>query len=125
MPRVSSAGGLPLATAVSAANSPDVAMLLPLLDGMSAVGRSTAAPTSCTRTRPTSQVAVRGGASSWRSPREGRVPACLGRRRRAIERTHSCLMRYRRLLRCYNQYANHIAAFVTIVCILICHREPP
>ncbi|MER7277326.1 transposase, partial [Dactylosporangium sp. NPDC000244] len=30
-------GGLPLTTAVSAANTPDAAMLLPLLDGMPAV----------------------------------------------------------------------------------------
>ncbi|MEV4131655.1 transposase [Dactylosporangium sp. NPDC049742] len=47
----------------------------------------------------------------------------LGRHRWVIERTLSWLMRYRRLVRRYDRYATHFAAFTTIACTLICYRK--
>jgi transposase len=45
----------------------------------------------------------------------------LGRHRWVIERTMSWFMNYRRLVRRYDRYATHFAAFTTIACALICY----
>lgn len=125
-------GGLRLTTAVSAANTPDAAVLLPLLDGMPAVSGRAGRP----RRRPaklhadkaydhkTLRAEVRRRGITVRIARK-KVESSqrLGRHRWVIERTMSWLMRYRRLVRRYDRYAGHFAAFAAIACALICYRK--
>ncbi|NJP35493.1 IS5 family transposase [Micromonospora thermarum] len=129
---MSERGGLPLVTAVSAANTPDAAMLLPLLDGMPAVSGRRGRP----RRRPDKlhadkaydhrslRAQIRRRGITLRIARK-KVESSqrLGRHRWVIERTMSWLMRYRRLVRRYDRYATHFAAFVSIACALVCYRK--
>ena len=124
--------GLPLAVAVSAANTHDSLALIPLVQAVPAV-RSRRGPR---RRRPdklhadkgydyphlrawlrsrriTPRIARRGVESSER----------LGRHRWVIERTMSWLMRYRRLVRRYDRHGTHFAAFATLAAALICQRK--
>lgn len=63
--------------------------------------------------RITARIARKGVESSER----------LGRHRWVIERTPAWLLRYRRLVRRYDRYAEHFQGFVSIACALICYRR--
>jgi transposase len=122
-------GGPPLTTAVSAANTPDAAVLLPLLDGMPAVsgrvGRPRRRPDKLHADKAYDHSALRAevrrrGITVRIARKKVESSQRLGRHRWVIERTMSWLMRYRRLVR---RYAEHFAAFATIACVLICYRK--
>ncbi len=125
-------GGLPLSTAISAANTPDAAILLPLLDGMPAVagrvGRPRRRPGKLHADKAYDHRALRAevrrrGITVRIARKKVESSQRLGRHRWVIERTLSWLMRYRRLVRRYDRYATHFAAFTTIACALICYRK--
>ncbi len=124
--------GLPLAVAVSAANTHDSLCLEPLLQAVPAI-RSRRGPR---RRRPTKlhldkgydyphirtllrrrgitpRVARRGIESSER----------LGRHRWVIERTIAWFTGYRRLTIRYERSAKHFAAFLTLAAALTCHNR--
>ena len=124
--------GLPLAVAISAANTPDAAVLLPLVDAIPPVAGRRGRP----RRRPDKlhadkaydhrqlRAAVRARGIAVRIARKAvESSQRLGRHRWVIERTMSWLMRYRRLVRRYDRYAEHFTAFTTIACALICHQR--
>jgi transposase len=129
---MSECGGLPLTTAVSAANTPDAQVLLPLLDGMPAVAGKRGRP----RRRPDKLHADkaydhkqlraevrRRGITVRIARKQVESSQRLGRHRWVIERTMSWLMNYRRLVRRYDRSAAHFAAFVALAAALICHRR--
>lgn len=124
--------GLPLASLVSAANTHDSVLLLDVVDAIPPVQGRRGRP----RRRPRklhadkaydSQLLRTGVKARGIVPRIARKkvesPNRLGRHRWVVERTMSWLMRYRRLVRRYDLYAEHFAAFATIACALICYRR--
>ncbi|GAA2351796.1 IS5 family transposase [Dactylosporangium salmoneum] len=121
-------GGLPLTTAISAANTPDAAVLLPLLDGMPAVsgrvGRPRRRPDKLHADKAYDHKALRAevrrrGVIVRIARKKVESSQRHGRHRWVIERT----MRYRRLVRRYDRYADHFAVFTNIACALICYRK--
>ena len=127
------AAGLPLAVAVSAANTHDSKLVESILDRLGPVkGRGRGRP----RRRPvklhadkgydnnrvrrylrrrgiTARIARRGIDSSER----------LGRHRWVVERTVAWLLGYRRLALRYDRSETTITALTTLACALICHRR--
>jgi len=124
---------LPLHSAVSAANTPDAQLLLPMLDSMPAIasgrrGRPRKRPGKLHADKAYDhqalRAAVRRRGIKVRIARKGvESSQRLGRHRWVIERTMSWLMRYRRLVRRYDRYAEHFAGFVSLAAALICHRH--
>lgn len=129
---MSDRAGLPLTALVSAANTADAHLLVPLLDSLAPIrsrrGRR--------RTRPDKlhgdkayhnqylRAELRHRRIGIRLARPGiESNQRLGRHRWVIERCQSWLMRYRRLVRRYDRLAEHFQAFVDIACALICHRR--
>jgi transposase len=121
-----------LAAAISAANTPDAALLLPLVDAIPPVSGKRGRP----RRRPAKlhadkaydhkalRAAVQARGIGVRIARKAvESSQRLGRHRWVVERTMSWLMRYRRLVRRYDLYAEHFTAFTTIACALICHHR--
>jgi transposase len=117
---------------VSAANTPDSQLLLPLLDAVPAVAGKRGRP----RRRPDKlhadkaydhkrlRAEVRRRGIAVRIARKGvESSQRLGRHRWVIERTMSWLMNSRRLVRRYDRYATHFTAFATIAAALICHHR--
>jgi transposase len=125
--------GIPLASLVSAANTHDSQLLLPLIDAIPPVssgrrGRPRRRPAKLHADKAYDnkalRAAVRARGIAVRIARKTvETSKRLGRHRWVIERTLSWLMRYRRLVRRYDLYAEHFAAFTTIACTLICHRQ--
>jgi len=129
---MSERGGLPLAAAVSAANTVDAAMLLPLVDSVPPVsgrrGRPRRRPDRLHADKAYDHKRLRGevrrrGISVRIARKNVESSTRLGRHRWVIERTMSWLMRYRRLVRRYDRVATHFTGFVTLACALICHRR--
>lgn len=131
---LSDRNGLPLATGISAANTPDGQALKPLVRAIPAV-RSRRGPR---RRRPdklhadkaydnrdlrawlrrrgiTPRIARKGIESSTR----------LGRHRWVIERTVAWTFGYRRLAVRYERKASHFAAFLTLAAALTCFKKLP
>jgi transposase len=121
-----------LAAAVSAANTVDAAMLLPLIDSVPPVAGRRGRP----RRRPDMlhadqaydhkrlRAEVRRRGIAVRIARKHvESSQRLGRHRWVIERSMSWLMRYRRLVRRYEPTATHFTGFVTLACALICYHR--
>jgi transposase len=129
---LSEAAGLPMVVGVTAANTHDSVMLVPMLDGLPAI-RSRRGPR---RRRPgklhadkaydsdelraqrrrraiTPRIARRGIESSER----------LGRYRWRIERTISWIFGYRRLTVRYERKATYFAAFLALAATLTCYKR--
>jgi transposase len=124
--------GLPLTTLISAANTHDSQLLLPLADGLPAIrgrrGRPRRRPRKLHADKaydqPTLRAGLRRRGITARLARRGVDSSTrLGRHRWRIERSLSWLMRCRRLVRRYDRLAEHFHAFVTIACALVCHRR--
>ena len=103
------AGGLPLAVAVSAANTHDSLALIPLVQAVPAV-RSRRGPR---RRRITPRIARRGIETSER----------LGRHRWVVERSLAWLTGYRRLTIRYERSARLFTAFLTLAAALTCYKK--
>jgi transposase len=117
---------------VSAANTVDAAMLLPLLDSIPAVsgrrGRPPRRPDKLHADKAYDHKRLRAevrrrGITVRIARKDVESSQRLGRHRWVIERSMSWLMRYRRLVRRYERTAAHFTAFVTLACALICHRR--
>ena len=126
------ANGLPLAAAISAANTADIAALEPLVRAIPAI-RSRRGPR---RARPGKLHADKAydSAQARRFLADRRITPRIARRaiesnqrlgahRWTIERTISWLGHYRRLNRRYERTPRAFAAFTAIACTLICYRR--
>jgi transposase len=129
---LSDAGGLPLAVAVSAANTADIETARPLVMAIPAV-RSRRGPR---RRRPAKLRAGKGydsaGLRRWLrgrgiTPRIARrgieTSERLGRHRWKIERTIAWLSGYRRLTIRYERHAHLFTAFLTLGAALTCYKK--
>lgn len=129
---LSDASGLPLVVGVTAADTHDSVMFVPLLDGIPAV-RSRRGPR---RRRPGKLHADKGyDADDLRDQcrRRGIVPRIvrrgiesserLGRWRWKIERTLSLAMGYRRLAIRYERKATYFAAFLSLAATIVCYKR--
>jgi transposase len=129
---LSDANGLPLVVGITAANTHDQAMFIPLLDGVPAI-RSRRGPR---RRRPAKLHADKGyDADHLRAEcrRRGIAPRIarrgiesserLGRWRWKIERTLAWAMGYRRLTVRYERSAHRFAAFLSLAATLICFKR--
>ena len=126
------AGGLPLAVAVSAANTHDSLALVPLVQAIPAV-RSRRGPR---RRRPGKLHADKGydypHLRSWlrqrritpRIARRGVETATrLGRHRWVVERSFAWLTGYRRLTLRFERCARLFCAFLTLAATLTCYKK--
>lgn len=117
---------------ISAANTPDAALALPLLDAVPAVRGRVGRP----RRRPGKLHADKAYDQRWlrhaiaRRGIQVRIArkkvessTRLGRHRWVIERTVSWLVNHRRLVRRYERLADHFTAFATIAAALVCHQR--
>jgi transposase len=124
--------GVPLAVTISAGNTHDCKLLLPLIDTIQPVRGRTGRP----RRRPVKLHADKGYDHRFcrqglrqrhiapRIARRGiESSQRLGRHRYIIERTLEWLSRYRRLQRRYERKAAHFLAFVTLACAIVCYRK--
>jgi transposase len=129
---LSDRGGLPLSTAVSAANTNDGYALKPLVMGIPAV-RSRRGPR---RRKPDKLHAdkaydsadlrtwVRRRGIAVRIARRGiESSEKLGKHRWVIERTMAWLTGYRRLTLRYERQADHFLAFLTLGAALTCYKK--
>jgi transposase len=124
--------GLPLTLLISAANTHDSQLLIPLVDAV--------APTRIPRGRPRHRPAklhadkaydqralraeLRRRGITPRIARKGIESSTrLGRHRWIVESSLSWLLRNRRLVRRYDRIAEHFEAFATIGAALICYRR--
>ena len=130
------AGGLPLAVAVSAANTHDSLALIPLVQAIPAV-RSRRGPR---RRRPAKLHADKGydypHLRAWLrrrritprlTPRIARrgveTSTRLGRHRWVVERSFAWLTGYRRLTLRYERCARLFTAFLTLAAALTCYKK--
>jgi transposase len=129
---MSERAGLPVVIDISAANTPDAAHLLPVLDAFprvrGRVGRPRSRPGKLHADKAYDQQALRAAPAARgvgvRIARKGVESSTrLGRHRWVIERTMSWLVNYRRLARRYERKADHFRAFATITALLVCHRR--
>ena len=129
---LSDANGLPLVVGVTAANTHDSEMFIPLLDGIPAI-RSRRGPR---RRRPAKLHADKGyDADRLRADcrRRGIIPRIarrgiesserLGRWRWKIERSISWAFGYRRLTIRYERKARYFAAFLSLAATLTCFKR--
>ena len=129
---LSDANGLPLVVGVTAANTHDSVMFIPLLDGIPSV-RSRRGPR---RRRPAKLHADKGyDADHLRAycRRLGIVPRIarrgiesserLGRHRWKIERSISWAFGYRRLTIRYERKPSHYLAFLTLGAAITCYKK--
>lgn len=122
---------MPLSSTISGANRPDGEFLVPLIDAIPKVGGKVGAPVF----RPGSVVADK--AYTWRTnivamhirgidpllPKKGTDDdQRLGVFRWVVERTISWLHQFRRLRVRFERRADIHQAFLTLGCIVICHR---
>ena len=123
--------GLPLAVAVSAANTNDQAALKPLIRAIPAV-RSRRGPRRRRPAKlhadkgydyPTCRRALRRRNITPRIARRGvESTERLGRHRWKIERSIAWLTGYRRLSPRYERNASHYCAFLTLAAALTCYK---
>jgi len=117
---------------ISAANTPDAQLMLPLLDSIAPVrsrrGRPRQRPVKLHADKAYDQRALRAEVRrrgiAVRIARKGiESSQRLGRHRWIVEACLSWLMNNRRLVRRYERKAEHFQAFADLGCILICHRR--
>ena len=117
---------------ISAANTPDAQLMLPLLDSIAPVrsrrGRPRQRPAKLHADKAYDQKALRAEVRrrgiAVRIARKGiESSQRLGRHRWIVEACLSWLMNNRRLVRRYERKAEHFQAFADLGCILICHRR--
>ena len=117
---------------ISAANTPDAQLMLPLLDSVAPVrsrrGRPRRRPSKLHADKAYDQKAlrteVRRRGNAVRIARKGIDSSQrLGRHRWIVEACLSWLLNNRRLVRRYERKAEHFQAFADLGCILICHRR--
>jgi Transposase DDE domain len=117
---------------ISAANTPDAQLMLPLLDSIAPVrsrrGRPRQRPVKLHADKAYDQRALRAEVRrrgiAVRIARKGiESSQRLGRHRWIVEACLSWLMNNRRLVRRHERKAEHFQAFVDLGCILICHRR--
>jgi transposase len=124
--------GLPLTALISAANTHDSQLLIPLLDSVAPIGQPRGRP----RHRPGKVHAdkaydhrhlreeLRRRGIGVRIARRGiESSEHLGRRRWIVESCLAWLMNNRRLRCRYERKAAHFQAFVDVACALICYRR--
>ena len=117
---------------ISAANTPDAQLMLPLLDSVAPVrsrrGRPRQRPAKLHADKAYDQKALRAEVRrrgiAMRIARKGIDSSQrLGRHRWIVEACLSWLMNNRRLVRRYERKAEHFQAFADLGCILICHHR--
>jgi transposase len=117
---------------ISAANTPDAQLMLPLLDSIAPVrsrrGRPRQRPAKLHADKAYDQKALRAEVRrrgiAVRIARKGIDSSQrLGRHRWIVEACLSWLMNNRRLVRRYERKAEHFQAFADLGCILICYRR--
>ncbi len=126
------AGGLPLAVAVSAANTHDSLGLIPLVQAIPAV-RSRRGPRRRRPGRlhadkgydyPHLRAWLRDRRSTPRIARRGvETSTRLGRHRWVVERSFAWLTGYRRLTLRYERCARLFCAFLTLAATLTCYKK--
>jgi IS5 family transposase len=125
------AHGIPLATILTGANRHDVTQLQPLVEAIPPVRGKVGRP----RPRPDVLLGDRGydsepqrqwlrahGIEPWLAKRSVPHGSGLGVYRWVVERTLAWLHQFRRLRVRYERRDDMHAAFMTLGCILICHR---
>jgi len=124
--------GIPLAVLVSAANTHDSQLLMPLLDSIAPIrsrrGRPRRRPAKLHGDKAYDQPAlrreIRRRGIAVRIARKGvESSSRLGRHRWIVEACLSWLTRNRRLIRRYDRKAEHFQAFADIACTLISYRR--
>lgn len=126
------ATGLPLAFTLTGGNRNDVTQLIPLLDGVPAVGGALGRP----RHRPECVIADRGydhdkyrrllwqrGIKPVIARRQTEHGSGLGRYRWVVERTFAWLHNFKRLLVRYERRADIHEALLALGCCLVCFRR--
>jgi transposase len=117
---------------ISAANTPDAQLMLPLLDSVAPVrsrrGRPRQRPSKLHADKAYDQKALRAEVRrrgiAVRIARKGiESSQRLGQHRWIVEACLSWLMNNRRLVRRYERKAEHFQAFADLGCILICYRR--
>ena len=129
---LSDRSGLPLAVALTAANTNDAFALKPLVRAVPAI-RSRRGPR---RRKPgklhADKAYDQAGLRAWvrnrgiavRIARKGiEVSDKLGRHRWVIERTLAWLTGYRRLTLRYERHASHFLAFLTLAATITCYKK--
>lgn len=124
--------GIPLALLVSAGNTHDCKLLLPLIDAIAPIR----APSGRPRHRPRKlhgdkgydhrfiREGLRGRGVTARIARRGvESSKRLGRHRYVIERTLEWITRFRRLQRRYERKASHFHGFAVLACAMVCYRK--
>jgi transposase len=124
--------GVPLTCLISAANTHDSQLMVPLLDSLAPIpgrrGRPRHRPGKLHADKaydqPALRAEIRRRGIAVRIARKGVDSSQrLGRHRWIVESCLSWLMRYRRLVRRYDRKAEHFQAFADIACCLIAHRR--
>ena len=124
--------GLPLTVLVSAANTHDSKLLVPLLDSIPPVrsrrGRPRHRPAKLHADKaydqPALRAEVRRRGIAVRIARRGvDTSQRLGRHRWIVESCLAWLLRNRRLVRRYDRKAEHFQAFADLACALLAYRR--
>jgi transposase len=124
--------GLPLTVLISAANTHDSQLLVPLLDSIAPIrtrrGRPRRRPVKLHADKAYDQPAlrreVRRRGIVVRIARKGiESSQRLGRHRWIVEACLAWLQRNRRLVRRYERKAEHFQAFADLGCALLCYRR--
>lgn len=126
------AEGAPLARMISGANRPDGEFLAPLIDAIGPIRGKVGAPLF----RPDAALADKAytwrsnrvalgvrGIEAWLPERGANQDRHLGVFRRVVERTIAWLRQFRRLRIRYERDADIHQAFLSLGCIVICHRR--
>jgi transposase len=124
--------GVPLTVLISAANTHDAHLMVPLLDSIAPIrsrrGRPRHRPGKLHADKAYDQRALRAEIRrrgiAVRIARKG-VEASdrLGRHRWVVEACLSWLLRNRRLIRRYDRKAEHFQAFASLACALLTYRR--
>ena len=125
-------GGLPLAWTLTGGNRNDITQLIPLLDGVPAVGGVVGRP----RRRPDCVIADRGydhdkyrrllwkrGIKPVIARRKTEHGSGLGKQRWVVERTFAWLHQFKRLLVRYERRGDMHRAMLALGCCLLCFRR--
>jgi transposase len=123
---------VPLTCLISAANTHDSQLLIPLLDSIASIraarGRPRRRPTKLHADKaydqPALRAEVRRRGIAVRIARKGvESSKRLGRHRWIVEACLSWLLRNRRLVRRYDRKADHFQAFADLSCALLAYRR--
>jgi transposase len=124
--------GVPLTCLISAANTHDSQLLIPLLDSIAPVrshrGRPRRRPGKLHADKaydqPRLRAEIRRRGIAVRIARKGvETSQRLGRHRWIVEACLNWLLRNRRLVRRYDRKAEHVHAFANLACVLLTYRR--